>query len=144
MAEDNIKNFATEYAVTGLLMLALIAFASIFLSANNPTGLSSEENAILSITYNNLSSGITAIEEDGNSVLTVAADTDPTESALGSKDTVSTSFTMFGAGKRFYNSTKLLIAWIFAGTVGQMLLALFSGLIGITATYLIYRAIKGY
>lgn len=144
MADENIKDFTSSLAITGLLLFSLIAFAAIFFAANNPIGLGNDGQLIFNITQDNLSSNIVGMEADSNDILTVASLTDPTESALGSKDSVSTSFSIFGAGKTFYSSTKLLVAWIFAGTVGKMLLAIFSGLLGITGAYLIYRAIRGY
>lgn len=144
MAEQNISTFTNSMAITGLLLFSLIAFAGIFFAANNPNGITLEDNNILNSTQSDLSSNIIAIEDDSNSILTVASNTNPTESQLGSRDSVSTSFSMFGSGKRFINSSKLLISWIFAGEVGRMLLSIFIGLIGLSATYLIYRAIRGY
>lgn len=144
MADENLNTFTRSLVLTGLLVLALVTFAGIFFAANNPIGLSTDEQNILSITKNNLSSNILEMDGDGNDLLEVASNTDPTISSLGSKDSVSTSFSIFGTAKAFYSSTKLLISWIFAGEVGQMLLSLFGGLLAITAVYLIYRAIKGY
>jgi hypothetical protein len=144
MATETIKDYTNGLAIAGLLLFSLVAFAGIFYSYNNPIGLGSDGEFIFNQTKGNISTGITAMEGDSNDILSVAALTDPTASALGSKDSVSTSFSIFGAGKTFFSSTKLLIAWIFAGEVGKMLLSIFVGILGITGVYLIYRAIRGY
>ncbi len=112
------------------------------MSLNNPIGLGEDAAKQLGITEANLSSAIFLLPEDSDALLNISADTDPTESFLGSRDSVATAYGVMDMAQSFVISSKTLISWVFSGIVGQMLLVIFVGLFGISSLYWIIKLIR--
>ncbi len=142
MANDNLKDFAVSWVQYGVVLFSLITFATLFMVSNNPIGLGNDAATQLGITGDNLSSAIFLIPEESDALLNISADTDPTTSFLGSRDSVATTYGIMGLARNFFTSSKTLISWIFSGLVGQMLLAVFGGLFGLVSLYLITKWIR--
>jgi hypothetical protein len=142
MAEDNLMGFTMSSITTGLLLFCLISFTILFMINNNPNGLGDVAQGKLTYTQSNLSGRLLSTDKDADKVLNITANTNPEASELGSRDSVSSSYSAFGASKGFFESTKILIAWVFVGEIGQMLLIVFGGIIGFLGFYFIYKFIK--
>ena len=123
-------------------MFCLIAFATIFMFNNNPLGLGSDADAIFDTTYDNLTSQLIASSEDSDTLLNITANTNPEASDLGSRDSVSTSFKAKGSATSYWESSKLLISWVFSGTTGKMLISVFAGILGFLAYFYISKHIR--
>jgi len=128
--------------VMGLLLVCLISFAITFMFYNNPTGLGDVAEGKLAYTQTNISGRLYASDVDADKVLNITANTNPEASDLGSRDSVSSSYSAYGTSKGFFESAKILIAWIFVGDMGKMLLSVFGGIIGFLGFYYIYKFIK--
>lgn len=144
MANDNLKDFTLNGVVAGILLTCLLAFAIGFMANNNPTGLGVNENSIFEESYINTSSYLYEIDEDSNILLNITSNTNPEISELGSGDSVSTSFISVNTAKNFWDSTKLLMSWVFTGTAGKMILGVFGGLFGFFIYFFTYKHIRGW
>ena len=87
-------------------------------------------------------SNLISVEEDSNVLLNISSQTDPEVSDLGSKDSVATAYGISGNSKGFWESTKIFMGWILTGTLGQILAAVFGGLLGIGLLYFITKWIR--
>lgn len=142
MADENLKDFSVSWSLYGIVLFSLITFATLFFIANNPIGLGEDAATQLGITSGNLSSAIFLLPEDSDALLNISADTNPTESFLGSRDSVATTYGVMDMGRVFFTSSKTLISWIFGGLVGEMLLVIFGGLFGLVSLYWITKWIR--
>jgi hypothetical protein len=142
MSEDNLKDFAVNWSIFGLLLTCLISFTIMFMYSNNPTGLNDGSNIILNNTQTNLNSRLYELEGDTNALLNVTANTNPETSFLGSRDSVATSYQTAGSAKNMWTSTKQLIGWVFTGDVGKIMLGVFAGLIGFLSLFFITKWIR--
>ena len=142
MGDENIKDFGVSWIQYGVVMFCMITFTTIFMASNNPIGLGEDAATQLGITGDNLSSAIFLLPEESDALLNISADTDPTESFLGSRDSVATTYGIMDMGRIFFTSSKTLISWVFSGLVGQMLLSLFGGLFGLISLYYITKWIR--
>lgn len=141
MADENLKDFAISWIEMGLLFFCLLSFAISFIYYNNPTGLGDSEG-IFEDTLSSLESNLISVTNDSNALLNITSETNPEVSQLGSRDSVATSYGMMGNSKGFFESSKIFIAWIFTGAVGQLLLAVFGGLFGFVALYFIIKFVR--
>lgn len=142
MADNNLKDFTISWVQYGVVMFSLITFATLFMVSNNPIGLGNDAATQLGITQGNLSSAIFPLPDETDALLNISADTDPTTSFLGSRDSVATTYGIMGLARNFFTSSKTLISWVFSGLVGQMLLAVFGGLFGLATLYFITKWIR--
>ena len=143
MAEDNLKDFTANWVIFGLLFFALVTFAITFMYNNNPTaGLGEDAEAIFGAAENTIESKLYEAPSDADTLLNVTANTNPEASDLGSRDSVASSYSLFGSGRSFFDSMKLFVSWIFSGTIGQMLLAVIGGILGFTGVYFIIKLIR--
>ena len=142
MAEDNLKDFAVNWMVIGLLLFCLIAFTLSFMYDNNPIGLNDGSSIILNTTNSNLNTRLYAVESEADELLNITANTNPEVSDLGSRDSVATAYKTYGTSKGMWESTKILIAWVFVGETGKILLGVFTGLIGFLGVYFITKWIR--
>ena len=142
MADDNLKDFGVGWVQLGVVLFCLITFATLFMIANNPIGLGDAASTQLGITANNMSTSIYSVTNQTDALLNISANTNPTEGYLGSRDSVATSYGIMGMAQGFFTSSKTLIAWVFGGQIGQMLLAIFSGLFGAVSLYYITKWVR--
>lgn len=142
MAAQNLKEFLTENIAMGLLFFSLMTFAILFMANNSPDALGGTQD-ILNGSTSRVQSHLLAIEGDNNILLNISAQQDPEVSDLGSKDSVATSYGMMEMTKNFMVDVKLFMGFIFMGTVGQIIVAVFGGLFGIYSLYFIYNWIRG-
>lgn len=141
MADDNLKDFAVSWALFGLLFFCLMTFTITFMAHNNPTGLGNSQD-IFENTSARMGSKLVQLPDDTDVILNVTAQTDPTTGYLGSRDSVSTTYGLMGTAKGFFDSTKIFIGWIFTGTSGQILLAVFGGLFSLLSVYFITKWVR--
>lgn len=142
MAESNLREFTINWIVTGFLLFSLIAFATVFMFNNNTIGLGDDADAVFGATYNSLSSQLMASPDDSDTLLNITANTNPEASTLGSRDVVATSYEAKGSGTGYWETGKVLISWVFSGTVGKMILAVFAGIIGFLSYFYISKHIR--
>ncbi len=142
MAEDNIKDFAINWIVTGVLVFSLITFAITFMYANNPIGLDAGTGEILNKTQESVSTKLYQTPNDADKVLNITANTNPEASQLGSRDSVAAAYSISGTGTGFFKSTKIFLSWILIGDAGKMLISVFGGLIGFFAVYFIVKWVR--
>lgn len=142
MADETLREFTVGWMLTGTFMFCLIAFAVSFMLANNPGGLGTDTDNIFSSTAGNLSSNLLETPQNADTLLNITSNTNPEASDLGSRDIVATGFESKASAQAYWESGKNLIAWVFSGTTGQMLLAVFSGLFGIIVVFLIIKLIR--
>ena len=141
MAMDNLKDFAIQWGVLGLLFFGMMAFAMSFMVDNNPIGL-----GVSSTQFENHSGNVmgklTQIETDSNELLNITTKNNPEVGQLGSGDSVPASYSLVGSARSFLSSFKLFMVWIIPGTAGQMLVAFLVGIFGIMSFYFITKWIR--
>lgn len=142
MAQDNLKDFTIEWVIFGLLFTCLVSFAVSFMFFNNPIGFNDGSSTILSEGVTEGQSQLYEIPRNSDGVLNITAQTNPEASFLGSRDSVSTSFSATEESRNSFDLAKNLIAWTFTGEVGNMLLAVFGGLIGYLIFYFSFKFIR--
>lgn len=142
MAEENLKDFTVNWAIFGLLFVCLIGFAITFMYNNNPIGLNDGADQIFNSSFDGIEGNLYEVEGNADEVLNITAGTDPEASFLGSRDSVGVSYKGYGTGRSFWTSAKTMIAWVFTGTIGNMLLAVFGGLIAWMGGYYIIKWIR--
>ena len=123
-------------------MFCLIAFATVFMYNNNPTGLGTDASTSLTDTYTGLNSQLLASPEDSDTLLNITANTNPEVSDLGSRDSVATSYEAKGSATGYWETSKSLISWVFSGTIGKMLTSVFAGIIGFLSYFYIMKHIR--
>lgn len=138
---DNIKDFAITWILAGLLMLSLLSFALTFAFNNNDKALGENQEQI-NILKNNFSNSLTEIEGDMDSKINSSAKLNSEDSSLGVAAASSTSYGFFGTSQSNWTILKLMIAWVFAGSFGQMIVKIISGIIGLVGLYYIIKLIR--
>lgn len=142
MAVNSLRDFSTQWIVGGLLMTCMLVFTIFFMYSNNPNGLGTDANSILGDASDVSSNLLLQSNEDSDLLLNITANTNPEVSELGSRDSVSTSYSAYGSAKQYFTSSKKIIGWIFSGTTGKMLLSVLGGLIGLFAYFFIIKHIR--
>ncbi len=143
MADQNIKQFTISWILFGLLFFSLIIFAITFMANNNPAGngLGDAQSIFLNVNAT-LSGRLLKMPDEGNTLLNITSKTNPEVSFLGSRDSTASAYSLFGNGKGFFESSKIWIKWIFSGFIGDLLLAVFGGLLSIAGLYWIFKYIR--
>jgi len=142
MAVNDLNSFTMQGVVGGLLLTCLLSFAIMFMFYNNPTGLGGDTQDVFSGAADDTYNSLVETQEGSNTLLNITANTNPEVSNLGSRDSVSTSYSATGTAKKSYEDAKVLISWVFTGTTGKLLLGVFSGIIGLLAYFYIYKHIR--
>lgn len=142
MAVDNLRNFTMQFVVGGFLLFLLLAFAISFTYQNNPLGLTDDSSTVLNDAYSSTNTLLEDSPEDSDLLLNITANTNPEVSQLGSRDSVSTSYSATGSAKGYFDSAKTMIAWVFSGEMGRMLLVVLGGIIGTLSYFFIMRHIR--
>ena len=81
------------------------------------------------------------IETD--SVLNLSAEMDP-KITIRFKESVSSSFSIFGSGKSIWTQSISLFSWVFQGDVGKILIVTIGGIIGLLGIYYISKFVRGF
>lgn len=142
MADENLKDFTINWILVGVLSFSLISFAIAFMYNNNPSGLEEGVTDKLNQSSSGMNSKLLEIESGGNQVLNITSNTNPEASQLGSRDSVSAAFQTQGKALGFWESFKILVAWIVGGDIGKMLVSVFGGIFAFTAAYWITKWIR--
>jgi len=142
MAEESLQNFTITWMLAGALMMCLVSFAIVFMYSNNPGGLGSDADTVFGSTHTDLSSKLIETSEGSDTLLNITANTNPEASQLGSRDSVATAYKAKGTATSYWESGKDLMAWVFTGTSGSLLIAVFSGIIGFLAFFYIVKYIR--
>lgn len=142
MGQDNIKDFTVEWIIFGLLFTSLVSFAVAFMFFNNPTGFDDGTGSLLNTGVTEGQSNLLRLPNNSDTVLNITAQTNPEASFLGSRDSVSTSFSASDESRNAFALSQKLLRWTFAGDVGSMLLAVFGGLIGYLIFYFAFKFIR--
>ena len=74
MAEENLKEFATNWIIISLLSFCLISFSISFMYSNNPIGLDDGSNNNLLDTQQNLNTKLYSIDTESDKVLNIYND----------------------------------------------------------------------
>jgi len=141
MANRDIKDFTINWVLFGLLIFSLLAFAVSFVANNNSDALGDTQGTFES-TSQELQDSLLEIEDDTNQQINISADLQSEESQLGTRAAASTSYGLMGTGTGFWKKAKGLIALVFSGLIGQIIIGVFGGLIGIAALYYIIKLIR--
>lgn len=142
MADSNLKDFTINWMVTGFLMFSLIAFATAFMFNNNPLGLGDDGDAVFNSTQSGLSLQLSGSPESSDTILNITSNTNPEISELGGRDIVATSYEAKASGTNYWETGKILISWVFSGTIGKMMLSVFAGMIGFLSYFYIMKHIR--
>ncbi len=141
MAIDNIKDFSVQWVLFGVLFLSLLGFATSFIYQNSPGALGVEGDK-LGVYQTNITGQLVVVESDMDDTLEILAQNDPEVSDQGSKDSVASSFSIRGTANTMISSFKLFMSWIFAGTIGQLLVSVLVGMFGLLSVYFIFKYIR--
>ena len=145
MTEDNLKDFTINWIITGLLTTCLLMFAITFMYSNNPTGLDKDGTGnIFNKTKTNMTNKLVGIDVEIDSVLNLSAEMDPEKSELSSRESVSSSFSIFRSGKSIWTQSMSLFSWVFQGDVGKILVGTIGGIIGLLGVYYISKFVRGF
>jgi len=142
MAEEGLKDFTINWIVGGLLFFCLLAFAVSFVSNNNPNSLDGGTGDIIDSSFSSVSDQLLESPQDSNTLLNITSNTNPEVSELGSRDSVAVSFESKGSATRYWEASKEMISWVFAGTSGKILLGSIGGIIGFLALFYLWRFIR--
>lgn len=142
MGQDNLKDFTVEWVIFGLLFTCLVSFAVSFMFFNNPIGFDGGSASILNSSATASQNNLLLIPTNSDGVLNITAQTNPEASFLGSRDSVSTSFSATEEGRNSFALAMNLISFTFSGDIGKMLLAVFGGLIGYLIFYFSFKFIR--
>lgn len=141
MAIDNLKDFSIQWVLFGLLFFSLLAFATTFIYNNNAGALGTAGDK-LDIYQTDMQGNLVATSADTEVLLNLTAQNNPEVSNLGSKDSVATSYGIFGTAKTFLSSSRLFMGWIIEGMSGQILISVFFGMFGLLSLYFITKWIR--
>jgi len=141
MANDNIKDFTVQWILFGLLLFSMLTFALFFSVENNPIAYGNSK-AFFQTAKGNISTQLQLVEKDSDSLLNITSNTNPEVSDLGSRDSVATSYGIFGTARGMFTASKYFISVVFSGTFGEVLLTVFGGLFGLSALYFITKYIR--
>lgn len=141
MAEDNIKDFTLTWILAGVLIFALLTFALIFTYNNNPSALGENEQQIV-VLKGNFSNSLQEVEGDMNTEFNTSAELNSEDTSVGTASASSTSYNFAGTGQSKWTIIKTMIAWIFAGTFGQIVIKIISGIFGLVALYYVIKLIR--
>jgi len=142
MVNETLQDFTINWVITGFLLTCLIAFAVTFMYNNNPLGLGNDGDTVFGDAYDGLSGQLLQSADSSDVLLNITSNTNPEVSTLGSRDVVSTSFGAKGSASAYFESAKNLLAWVFSGAIGKMLLAVFGGIMGFLAYFFIIKHIR--
>src|SRR6056297_1446895 len=129
MAEETLKDFTVNWILTGLLFTALLSFTILFMANNSTIGLSDNASEIFGNSQTTFNSRLQNVSNEADDVLNITANTNPEVSELGSRDSVASSFQNKKTASGYWQSTKVLLSWIFSGTIGKTILASIAGII---------------
>ncbi len=141
MALDNLKDFNIQWVTISLLFFSLMTFTLFFMYNNSPDALG-EYGDKFETTESGIQSKLIAVEGDSNTLLNVSSQNNPEVSDLGSKDSVGTSYGVYGSSKSFIDQIKLFMDWVLVGTASQVLISVMIGLFGMMGLYLIVKWIR--
>lgn len=141
MVEDNIKDFTLTWILAGVLIFALLTFALIFTYNNNPSALGENEQQIV-VLKGNFSNSLQEVEGDMNTEFNTSAELNSEDTSVGTASASSTSYNFAGTGQSKWTIIKQMIAWIFAGTFGQIVIKIISGIFGLVALYYVIKLIR--
>jgi len=139
MAQDNLKDFAVQWVFFGFLFFCLLSFAVVFVANNNAAAFGDSSSKFDSAS---LQSNLTGIPAETDSLLNISAESNPEVSDLGSRDSVAVSYGLKGTSTGFVQSTQMFMSWIFTGTVGDIIISVFVGMVGMLSLYFITKWIR--
>lgn len=142
MAENNLKDFTTNWIVAGFLTFCLLTFAISFMYDNNSAGLDDGTGDLFDQNYDNMSNRLIETPDDANFFLNITANTNPEVSDLGSRDSVSSGFEAKKSASANWEDSKRIIGWVFSGESGQVILGVVGGLITFLSGFYIWRFIR--
>lgn len=142
MALNDLKDFTSQGLMGGFLLSCLLIFAVGFMAVNNGDGFGSETDSVFNGIDTGLQSKLEESPTDADTLLNITANTNPEAGDLGSRDSVAASYSAVGATRKYFEASKDLIAWVFTGETGNMLLLVFGALIGFTAVFLSYKFLR--
>jgi hypothetical protein len=143
MADESMKDFTITWVMAGLLIFCLLAFALTFVYNNNTTALNDGTWQIINSSQGEFTNTLLEVSGDSNEMLNTTANTNPEIGNLGSRDSVAVAFKAKGTATSYFEISKNLLAWVFSGTAGAILLGTFGGIISITALFFLWRFIRG-
>jgi len=139
--DDNLKDFAVSWILIGILFISLITFSVSFIVSNSPGSLGDDMEKLTDY-QSSLSGDLEEVSGDTNALLNTTALTNPEKSYLGSKESVSTSFSITGSAKKFAKTSRLFLSYVFTGTSGQLLASVFGGMFGLLSIYFITKWVR--
>lgn len=141
MAEDNIKDFSVAWITAGIIVFALLTFALTFTFNNNPSALGENEEQI-QIIQGDLQDSLTEVETEMNIKTNSSAQLNSEDTALGTASASTTSYGFAKTSQDNWTIIKRMIAWVFAGTFGQVLIKFLSGIVTLVLLYYIIKLIR--
>lgn len=142
MADETLQSFTTTTILGGLLLTSLLFFAIGFMINNNSSALGDDVDGVFSDVSSAEKTSLLAASSDSNELLNITSNTNPETSDLGSRDIVATGFGAAGQATSKWEQAKTLIAYVFSGETGKVLLGVLGGLMGLTIYFLVTKHIR--
>lgn len=142
MGENDLKDFTVAWIIGGLLMFSLLTFAISFMYDNNSLGLDDGTGDIFDQDYDDIENELTELPTDANFLLNITANTNPEVSDLGSRDSVSTAYGAKQTASDNWDDMKTMVAWVFSGDSGKVLLGTIGGILAFLSMFYIWRFIR--
>lgn len=142
MAENDLKDFTTNWIVAGFLMFCLLTFAITFMYNNNSSALDDGTGNLFNQDYNTTKNRLVETPTDANTFLNITSNTNPEVSDLGSRDSVAAGFESKGTASANWDDSKKMIGWVFSGDTGKVILGVIGGLITFLTGFYIWRFIR--
>lgn len=144
MAEDNLKDFTITWIVGGFLIFCLLTFAILFMYNNNNTyGFDEGSQGIFESGEDDYSNKLLVETPDtSNKLLNITANTNPEISDLGSRDSVSAGYEAQGSAVSHWESSKKLLAWVFTGDSGKVLISTIGTIVSFMGGFFLWRFIR--
>lgn len=128
MKADNVADFTKEWITLGLLMFCLLGFVLTFTYHNSPTALGDVGDSLSGVS-SGLSSSLIEIEGEAS------AEAETSDSFI-SLDSAKSSLSFMDKTRGFLQSAKTMIALVFTGAMGTILLSTLGATFLITLIYL--------
>lgn len=135
---ENIKDFALAFILTGVIIFGLLTFAIVFVFNNNQSALGETDEQV-NILTNNLSNSLTELEVNMDTQTNISAQLNSEEG--GEDSSAANSYGFQTETQSQWTIMKTMIAWVFAGTFGQIVIKILSGIIGLVGLYYIIKLI---
>jgi len=141
MAENNLKGLSIQWILFGVLFLSMMIFAGDFILNNNSGALGPIGDNFENI-RSSMQTNLVDTEDSANLILNTTSENNPEVSDQGSKDSVGSSYGIFGIAKTIFTSFTAFFVLILPGNSGLVLIQILTGALFLIAAMYIYKYIR--